>query len=68
MAADTGRIQLEPGDRVRFLEIYPAQGLRGVVVAVVKVAGRVVTVEIVSGVRLVCMDYHLEKAAPPPGR
>ena len=64
MATPTDRPCLKSGDQVRLQESFPAQGLHGAVGTVVRITGPVVVVEIADGVRLMCMDYHVEKIPP----
>ena len=61
MSAPTDHPFLKPGDKVRLNERFPAEKPRGAVGTVVKVAGHAVTVELVNGVHLLCMDYQVEK-------
>ena len=67
MAIPTDRPFLKPGDKVRLNERFPAEKPRGTVGTVVKVTGHAVTVELVSGVLLLCMDYQVEKVSASEG-
>lgn len=64
VTAPTGRPSLKPGDKVRLQESFPTKKLRGVIGTAVRITGHVVAVELTSGVRLMCMDHHVEKVSP----